>query len=114
VNAGCIPETARDRAKLSIRSLGMVFRSEGKETPVLENVDLDVHEGELVCILGPSGCGKSTLLNIVGGFLAPTSGAVTIDEEPVTSVTLPTRPPSPVTGSFTETPLPDPASTSTV
>jgi NitT/TauT family transport system ATP-binding protein len=83
VNAGRIPETARDRAKLSIRSLGMVFRSEGKETPVLENVDLDVHEGELVCILGPSGCGKSTLLNIVGGFLAPTSGAVTIDEEPV-------------------------------
>jgi ABC-type nitrate/sulfonate/bicarbonate transport system ATPase subunit len=83
VNAGRIPETARDRAKLSIRSLGMVFRSEGKETPVLDNVDLDVHEGELVCILGPSGCGKSTLLNIVGGFLSPTSGSVTIDEEPV-------------------------------
>jgi ABC-type nitrate/sulfonate/bicarbonate transport system ATPase subunit len=83
VNVGRIPETARDRAKLSIRSLGMVFRSEGKETPVLDNVDLDVHEGELVCILGPSGCGKSTLLNIVGGFLSPTSGTVTIDEEPV-------------------------------
>ena len=83
MNAGRIPETARDRAKLSIRSLGMVFRSEGKETPVLDNVDLDVHEGELVCILGPSGCGKSTLLNIVGGFLSPTSGSVTIDEEPV-------------------------------
>lgn len=83
MNAGGFPRPAQDRVKLSIRSLGMVFRSEGKETHVLENLDLDVSEGELVCILGPSGCGKSTLLNIVGGFLAPTSGTVTIDEEPV-------------------------------
>jgi NitT/TauT family transport system ATP-binding protein len=74
---------APDRAKLSIRSLEMTFRTEGKETRVLENLSLDVHEGELVCILGPSGCGKSTLLNIVGGFLAPTSGTVAIDGEPV-------------------------------
>jgi len=61
----------------------MIFRADGKETRVLDSVDLDVGEGELVCILGPSGCGKSTLLNIVGGFLAPTSGTVTIDGEPV-------------------------------
>jgi len=61
----------------------MIFRADGKETRVLDSVDLDVGEGELVCILGPSGCGKSTLLNIVGGFLAPTSGTVTIDDEPV-------------------------------
>jgi len=83
MNASGIPRPEQDRVKLSIRSLEMVFRGEGKETPVLSNIDLDVHEGELVCILGPSGCGKSTLLNIVGGFLAPTSGTVTIDEEPV-------------------------------
>ncbi len=71
------------RAKLSIRGLEMVFRAEGKETAVLHDIDLDVREGELVCILGPSGCGKSTLLNIVGGFLTPTAGSVTIDGEPV-------------------------------
>ena len=40
-------------------------------------------EGELVCILGPSGCGKSTLLNIVGGFLEPVAGEITIDGERV-------------------------------
>ena len=79
-----VPERAPDRTKLSIRGLRMTFRTEGKETPVLENIDLDVREGELVCILGPSGCGKSTLLNIVGGFLVPTAGAVAIDGEPVT------------------------------
>ena len=77
------PRAAADRAKVSIRGLDMTFRVEGKEIPVLENIDLDVREGEFVCILGPSGCGKSTLLNIVGGFLEPTAGTVTIDGERV-------------------------------
>ncbi|MEO8431304.1 MAG: ABC transporter ATP-binding protein [Acidobacteriota bacterium] len=76
-------ERAPDRPKLSIRGLEMVFRAEGKETPVLHDIDLDVREGEFVCILGPSGCGKSTLLNVVGGFLAATAGSVAIDGEPV-------------------------------
>jgi NitT/TauT family transport system ATP-binding protein len=51
---------------------------------VLNDIALDVAEGEFVCIVGPSGCGKSTLLNIAGGFLSPSSGEVTIDGEPVT------------------------------
>lgn len=53
-------------------------------TRVLDRIDLDVEEGEFVCILGPSGCGKSTLLNIVGGFVKPSEGEVRIDDEPVT------------------------------
>ena len=71
------------RAKLSIRGLSMTFRGERDDVHVLEELDLDVHEGEFVCILGPSGCGKSTLLNIVAGFLPPTSGSVRIDGEEV-------------------------------
>lgn len=71
-------------AKLEARGINMVFQRDGKSTNVLENVDLDVHEGEFICLLGPSGCGKSTLLNIAAGFLKPSSGAVTIDKEPVT------------------------------
>jgi NitT/TauT family transport system ATP-binding protein len=51
---------------------------------VLEDIDLSVREGEFVCVLGPSGCGKSTLLNVIGGFLRPSSGRVTIDGEEVT------------------------------
>lgn len=70
--------------KLSIRGLNKVFEAEGKQVRVLENVDLEVDVGELVAILGPSGCGKTTLLNIVGGFVAPSSGEVLIDGEPVT------------------------------
>jgi NitT/TauT family transport system ATP-binding protein len=52
-------------------------------TEVLDAINLDVDEGEFVCILGPSGCGKSTLLNIAGGFLAPSAGEVTIGGERV-------------------------------
>ena len=56
---------------------------EESDVRVLEDIALDVREGEFVCILGPSGCGKSTLLNIVAGFLPPTSGSVRIDGEEV-------------------------------
>jgi NitT/TauT family transport system ATP-binding protein len=52
---------------------------------VLQHLTLGVEEGEFLCIVGPSGCGKSTLLNTAGGFLAPSSGTVTIDGERVTA-----------------------------
>ena len=75
------PATA---TKLSVDSLSMTFTRDGKSTPVLEDINLGVREGEFICLLGPSGCGKSTLLNTMAGFLQPTSGAIRIDGEPVT------------------------------
>lgn len=71
--------------KLRIDHVSQVFRDNGRVVPVLEDISLEVQQGEFVCILGPSGCGKSTLLNIVGGFIEPTSGEVRIDNEPVTA-----------------------------
>jgi ABC-type nitrate/sulfonate/bicarbonate transport system ATPase subunit len=46
---------------------------------VVDNVTLDVRDGEFVAIVGPSGCGKTTLLNIIAGFERPDLGTVTID-----------------------------------
>ncbi|MBV8520119.1 MAG: ABC transporter ATP-binding protein [Acidobacteria bacterium] len=66
--------------KVHFDSIGMRFGG----VRVLDDINLSVNAGEFVCILGPSGCGKSTLLNIVGGFVTPTEGRVTIDGEPVT------------------------------
>ena len=71
------------RTKIEVRGIHMAFRTEENDVRVLEDIALDVREGEFVCILGPSGCGKSTLLNIVAGFLLPTSGSVRIDGEEV-------------------------------
>ncbi len=62
-------------SKVAFRAVDMHLGS----VDVLRDVNLDVREGEFVCILGPSGCGKSTLLNIVAGFVAPSRGEVTID-----------------------------------
>ncbi len=50
----------------------------GGSVQALENVTLDIAEGQLLSVLGPSGCGKTTLLNIVAGFLAPTSGEIAL------------------------------------
>jgi NitT/TauT family transport system ATP-binding protein len=71
------------KTKLQVRGVDMIFRRDGNETSVLEDIDLDVAEAEFLCILGPSGCGKSTLLNLIAGFISPTAGNVTIDGEVV-------------------------------
>ncbi|WP_425099859.1 ATP-binding cassette domain-containing protein [Tropicibacter sp. S64] len=55
----------------------------GSSVQALKDVSLDIAQGELVSVLGPSGCGKTTLLNIVAGFLAPTSGRITLNGHPV-------------------------------
>ncbi len=51
----------------------------GTEAAAVQDLSLEVNDGELVCLLGPSGCGKTTTLRIIGGFLKPDSGDVRID-----------------------------------
>ncbi len=49
------------------------------EKQIIEDISLNVKEGELVSILGPSGCGKSTLLNLITGLIKPDSGTIRVD-----------------------------------
>ena len=65
--------------RIQVQGVSKSFAVGGARQAALMDVDLDVAERELICILGPSGCGKSTLLNIVAGFLQPTSGRVLVD-----------------------------------
>ncbi|WP_075341750.1 ABC transporter ATP-binding protein [Tenacibaculum agarivorans] len=60
---------------IQIKNLKKTFRTEEVETLALNNVNLDIKEGEFVAIMGPSGCGKSTLLNIIGMLDNPTEGS---------------------------------------
>lgn len=71
------------RPKISISDLALRYQLAKRELPVLADIDLDVREEELVCLVGASGCGKSTLLNIVAGFVTPTGGKVLLDGHPV-------------------------------
>jgi ABC-type Fe3+/spermidine/putrescine transport system ATPase subunit len=52
-------------------------------TAVLKDISIDVEPGEFMTFLGPSGCGKTTLLRMIGGFLDPTSGEISIAGKPV-------------------------------
>jgi NitT/TauT family transport system ATP-binding protein len=69
------------RTKLRLDRVGRIFERDGKTTTALEDISFDVAEGEFLAIVGPSGCGKSTLLNLMGGFLKPTSGSITVQGE---------------------------------
>ena len=78
-----IATTPAVETKLRAEHISMSFTRGGENMPVLEDINLEVGNGEFLCLLGPSGCGKSTLLSTIAGFLSPTSGEVKIDGEVV-------------------------------
>ncbi|MBD3885617.1 nitrate/sulfonate/bicarbonate ABC transporter ATP-binding protein [Phormidium tenue FACHB-886] len=58
----------------------------GKQISILENIDLELREGEIVALLGPSGSGKSTLMRIIAGLIQPTQGQVLYHDHPLNSL----------------------------
>ena len=74
----------RPPEKLSIEGVSKSFQGRTQTVKALENINLQVREGEFVCLVGPSGCGKSTLLNIIAGLDFPNEGTVQADGKPVT------------------------------
>ncbi len=83
------PPNADDRKTgplaISVRELWMSYPSLSRDdlTHVLERINLEVRQGEFVCIVGPSGCGKTTLLNLLGGFVRASRGEVLVEGEPI-------------------------------
>ena len=55
---------------------------------VIDNINIDIDEGDFVCLLGPSGCGKSTLLNMMAAFDKPTEGKIYINDVEVDKPTI--------------------------
>lgn len=69
---------------LSLENVAKVYPTPKGPYTVLQDVNLNVAEGEFICLIGHSGCGKTTLLNMVSGFATPSSGYVTLHNRPIT------------------------------
>lgn len=69
---------------VDIKDVSKVYPTPTGSYTVLKNVNLQVKEGEFICVIGHSGCGKSTLLNMVSGFATPTDGLVTVAGKTIT------------------------------
>ncbi|AVP55172.1 taurine transport ATP-binding protein tauB [Clostridium tetani] len=64
---------------VSLKDINLSYSGEKGDVSALQNINLDINEGEFICVLGPSGCGKSTLLKIIAGFLKPSDGTAAMD-----------------------------------
>ncbi|PPA70740.1 ABC transporter ATP-binding protein [Jeotgalibacillus proteolyticus] len=69
-----------DQPKISIRELTKVFYKKQNSVTAIEQISLDIKEGEFVCLVGPSGCGKTTLLRILAGLEMQSSGEFIIQK----------------------------------
>jgi len=73
---------------IQIRDVSKTYRTKrGREVVALENVTLDMADGEFITVVGPSGCGKSTLLNMLAGLLPSSTGQILLRGTPVRAST---------------------------
>jgi NitT/TauT family transport system ATP-binding protein len=70
--------------KIEIKNLRKVYETPERKVHALEDVNLNIEDGEFLCLVGLSGCGKTTLLNILAGFVEITAGNVNMDGKPIT------------------------------
>ena len=73
-----------DQRLLIVDKIAKTFTDSARPLAVLQPISFSLDAGEFVCLLGPSGSGKSTLLRIIGGLVAPDSGKLWFDGQPLT------------------------------
>lgn len=78
-----IDTPCRESIKGGVTLSNITVNFEDAETPVLDNISLDIKPGEMIGIVGGTGCGKSSLLRLMNGSLSPNSGTVSIDDKPI-------------------------------
>jgi NitT/TauT family transport system ATP-binding protein len=74
------------RVRVEVRELSKTFAVPGRAVTAVERISFDVRAEEFVALVGPSGCGKSTVLNMIAGLIAPTGGAIRLDDRPLAGV----------------------------
>jgi NitT/TauT family transport system ATP-binding protein len=78
-------ESYTEPAQIQISGVHKVFKTDTSEVVALKDINLEIRNGEFICMLGPSGCGKSTLLNAIAGFSLPTAGTLIANGAEVTA-----------------------------
>lgn len=74
---------------ITVRNLAKAYRlDDGRELAAVDQVDLDIHAGEVVALTGPSGSGKSSLLHLIGGIDVADSGSILVDRHEVTTLSV--------------------------
>lgn len=66
-----------------LKTAGLSKTFKNAAEPALSDINLEIEDGEFICIVGPSGCGKSTLLNLIAGLETPTAGRIILDDKEV-------------------------------
>jgi nitrate ABC transporter ATP-binding subunit len=79
----CAATPAPNPSFLEFCGVGQVYATRRGSFEALRDINLQVRQGEFICVIGHSGCGKSTLLNMVSGFLKPSSGMVSLAGQPI-------------------------------
>jgi putative ABC transport system ATP-binding protein len=70
---------------IKLENITKTYRTKEIETLALDNINIDVNEGEFISVMGPSGCGKTTLLNLIGLLDEPDKGKLELNSQPILS-----------------------------
>ncbi len=80
------PGTATDSGTIKIRLESLAKRFHGQHEAAVDDLSMEIPEGEIVILVGPSGCGKTTTMKMINRIIEPSSGRIFLDEEDVTDV----------------------------
>ncbi|MGD8781630.1 MAG: ABC transporter ATP-binding protein [Ignavibacteria bacterium] len=71
---------------IQIQNVSKSYMRDSFEVPVLNNINLEIEEGEFMALMGPSGSGKTTLLNLIAGFDKPSNGIIKVNDTDISKL----------------------------